>query len=92
MALIAACCCRRCVCQTGPGIYGFCEVVLLGIRGQPVQVKVGSLASAFLSRQVWQDCRTVISFMMGALICHCTRCSKGGTVGARLKRFEFVVA
>ncbi|OLQ15071.1 hypothetical protein AK812_SmicGene739 [Symbiodinium microadriaticum] len=42
---------RRCVCQTGPGIYGFCEV--------------------------WQDCRTVISFMMGALICHCTRCSKG---------------
>ena len=46
----------------------------------------------FLSRQVWQDCRTVISFMMGALICHCTRCSKGGTVGARLKRFEFVVA
>ncbi|CAE7734699.1 unnamed protein product [Symbiodinium necroappetens] len=42
---------RRCICQTGPGIYGFCEV--------------------------WQDCRTVISFMMGALICHCTRCSKG---------------
>mmetsp|Transcript_30350 Transcript_30350/g.56906 ORF Transcript_30350/g.56906 Transcript_30350/m.56906 type:complete len:101 (-) Transcript_30350:498-800(-) len=42
---------RRCVCQTGPGVYGLCEV--------------------------WQDCRTVISFTMGALICHCTRCCKG---------------
>ena len=45
-------------------------------------------ALCFLAlRKVWQDCRTVISFMMGALICHCTRCSKGrGACGLSLQR------
>ena len=29
------------------------------------------------SSQAWQDCRTVISFLMGALVCHCARTSRG---------------
>eukprot|EP00435_Cladocopium_sp_Y103_P037453 s1032_g9.t3 len=27
--------------------------------------------------EAWQDCRTVISFLMGALVCHCARTSRG---------------
>ena len=27
--------------------------------------------------EAWQDCRTVISFLMGALVCNCTRSSRG---------------
>ena len=55
------------------------SISYLSISFRVPEVFFGQLFFAWIAstNEAWQDCRTVISFLMGALVCHCARTSRG---------------